>query len=328
MRWNKAAALLISALAGGAAFSPLQAQDYPTRNVTLVLPLAAGTGLDTIARLYGEKLSESLGRPVIIENRPGANMVMATQSVVTAAADGHTLLIATPTQLSTNPTLYKNLTYNPEKNIVPISHYLMSVFVLVVNPSHPVNSVQEFVKYAKERATPLTYSSPAGGGMPHYAVEWMKHRLAVPATHVPYKDSPQSIRDIAAGHIDFAFVEAGSSRPLIDAGKLRALAVSAKQRLPAFPDLPSFAEASGVSDFDVVAWHMLVANAETPRPIVDRLNSKMKEIMSNPDIQRRISNMGLIPVDPPSIADTEQFLKAEALKWRHILTEIGLAGSL
>ena len=317
-----------TAVFAAVATSPLLAQSYPSRNVTLVVPLAAGTGLDTIARLYGEKLSENLGRPVVIENRPGANMVLPTQSVIAAPADGHTLLVATPTQLSTNQTLYKKLQYSPEKDLVPISHYLMSAFVLVVDPSMPVKSVAEFIRYAKEHSAPLTYSSPAGGGFPHYAVEWMKHRAGLQLTHVPYKNSPQSIQDIAAGHVNFAFVEAGASLPLIQAGKLRALAVSSKQRLSALPDLPPFAEAADIADFEVVAWHMLVARAGTPQPVLERLNAEMKKIMGSVVVQAQIAKMGLIPVDPPSIAETDKFLKSQAAKWAGILKAIGLAGTL
>jgi len=319
--------LFVLALAAIAA-SPLRAQDYPSKTTTIVVPLAAGTGMDTIARSYGEKLAERLGKPVIIENRPGANMVPPTQSVIAAPADGYTLLVATPTQLSTNQVLFKQLPYDPEKDLTPISHYVMSAFILVVNPSLPVRSVPEFIKYAKEQATPLSYSSPAGGGVPHYAVEVVKQRFGLNLTHVPYRNSPQSILDIAAGHVNFAFAEAGASRALIQEGKLRALAVSSKQRVPALPDIPPFAEVSGMSDYEIVAWHMLVARSGTPRPIVERLNGEMKRIMADRDLQQRISNMGLIPFDPPPIAETERYLKAEAAKWRAIIKSIGLEGSM
>ena len=218
-----------------AASTPLWAQDYPSRSLTIIVPLSAGTGMDAIARLYGEKLSESLGKPVIIENRPGANMVPPTQALIAAPADGHTLLVATPTIIAVNQTLYKKPPYDPEKELVPISHYLSSVFLLAVNPALPVKSVPEFLKYAKERPTPLNYSSPAGGGFPHYAVALMAQHAGLTVTHVPYKNSPQSIQDIAAGHVDFAFVEAGASRALIQDGKPRALAVSSRRRLRGAP---------------------------------------------------------------------------------------------
>ncbi|MSP44583.1 MAG: tripartite tricarboxylate transporter substrate binding protein [Xanthobacteraceae bacterium] len=303
------------------------AQDFPSKTITLVVPLAAGTGMDIIARLYGEQLAKSVGKPVIIENKPGAGFFAATQTALSAPADGHTLLVAAPSTLSYNQVLYKQLPYDPEKDLIPISHYLISPFILVVNPSLPVQSVPEFIKYAKERTTPLNYSSPAGGGVPHFAVEVMKHRFDLKITHVPYRNSPQSIMDVASGHIDFAFAEAGASLALIRDGKLRALAVSSKQRLPAHPSVPPFAEAASAPDYEVVAWHMLAARSGTPKPIVERLNAEMKRIMSAPEMQQRISNMGLIPLDPPSADETERYIKADVANWRKILTAVGLAGS-
>ncbi len=320
-------ALLAFAIAA-AASTPLRAQDYPSRSLTIIVPLSAGTGMDAIARLYGEKLAESLGKPVIIENRPGANMVPPTQALIAAPADGHTLLVATPTVIAVNQTLYKKPPYDAERELVPISHYLSSVFLLAVNPALPVKSVPEFLKYAKERPTPLNYSSPAGGGFPHYAVALMAQHAGLKVTHVPYKNSPQSIQDIAAGHVDFAFVEAGASRALIQSGKLRALAVSSKQRLAAFPDVPPFAEVSGMADFETVAWHMLVARRGTPELIQERLNAEMKRIMGSAEVQNRITNMGLVPHSPPSVAESERFVRGEATKWNQILKSIGLAGSL
>jgi tripartite-type tricarboxylate transporter receptor subunit TctC len=303
------------------------AQDYPSKTITLVVPLAPGTGMDIIARLYAEQLATSLSKPVIVENKPGAGFFVATQSVLAVPADGHALLVAAPSTLTYNQVLYKQLPYDPEKDLVPISHYLISPFILVVNPSLPVHSVPEFIKYAKERGSPLTYSSPAGGGVPHFAVEVMKQRFGLNFTHVPYRSSPQSIIDIASGHVDFAFAEAGASLALIRDGKLRALAVSSKRRLPAHPSLPPFAEAANAPDYEIIAWHMLAAHSGTPKPIIDRLNADMKRIMAAPEMQQRISNMGLIPLDPPSADETQRYIAADIVNWRKILTSIGLAGS-
>jgi tripartite-type tricarboxylate transporter receptor subunit TctC len=319
---------IIAAVLLTAGVMPVWSQSYPSRPITIVVPLAAGTGMDTITRLYGEKLAEYLGRPVIVENKPGGGFILATQSVIAAAADGHTLLVGAPVPLSINQTLYKQLPYDPEKDLIPIAHYAVTPFILVVTPSLPVRSVPEFIKYAKERSTPLNYSSPAGGGVPHYAVELIKQRFGLQLNHVPYRNSPQSIQDIAGGHVDFAFAEAGVSRPLIEDGKLRALAVSSKQRMPALPDIPAFAEVSSMPDFEIEAWHMLVAHAATPRPIANRLNAEMKRIMAAPDMKQRISNMGLIPLDPPAVADTESYIRSETVKWSAILKRIGLAGSM
>jgi tripartite-type tricarboxylate transporter receptor subunit TctC len=317
----------------GLALLPLQpaaatAQDYPSRTITIIVPLAAGTGMDIIARLYGEQLSQRLGKPVIIENKPGAGFLTATQSVIAAPPDGHTLMVAAPANLSYNQILYKQLSYDPEKDLAPISHYLTSPFILVVNPALPVKSVLEFIQYAKAQPAPLTYSGPAGVGVPAFAVEEMAQRFGLKFNHVPYRSSPQSILDIATGQIHFAFAEAGASQALIHDGKLRALAVSSKQRLPAHPSIPPFEEAANAPGYEVVAWHMLVTRAGTPKPILERLNAEMKRIMGGPAMQQRMSSMGLIPLDPPSLDDTDRYIKAETAKWRRLLTAMGLAGSM
>ena len=304
-----------------------QAQEYPNRPITIVVPLAAGTGMDIIARLYGERLAAALGRPVVIENRPGVGFLAATQSVIGAPPDGHTLLVGAPSNLAYNHILMKQVPYDPEKDLIPISHYLTSPFILVVNPSMPVQSVAEFIKYAREQNEPLNYSSPAGGGVPHFAVEVIKQRFGLKLNHVPYRSSPQSIVDIASGHINFAFAEAGASQALIRDGKLRALAVSSRQRLPAHSSIPPFGEVSDLNDYEVVAWHMLVARAGTQQPILQRLNAEMKRIMSAPEMQQRIAAMGLIPLDPAPLAETDRHIKSEIVKWRTLLTSIGLAGT-
>lgn len=307
--------------------SPVLAQDYPTRTITIIVPLAAGTGMDIIARLFGEQLASSLGKPVIIENRPGAGFIAATQQLVTAPADGHTLLVGAPSNISFNPILFKQLPYDTEKDLVPISHYLTSPFILVVNPAMPANTAAEFISYARAQPVPLSYSGPAGVGVPAFAVEEMARRFGLKFNHVPYRSSPQSILDIASGHINFAFAEAGASQGLIHEGKLRALAVSSKQRLPAHPSIPPFADAANAPDYEVVAWHMLVARAGTPQPILERLNAEMKRIMGDAQMRQRIANLGLIPLDPPSLAETDRYIKSETAKFRTLITALGLAGS-
>jgi tripartite-type tricarboxylate transporter receptor subunit TctC len=306
---------------------PASAQDYPTRPITIVVPLAAGTGMDIIARMYGERLAQRLGKPVVIENKPGAGFITATQSLIAAPADGHTLLVSAPSNLSYNPILFKQLPYDPTKDLVPISHYLTSPFILVVNPSMPVKSALEFIQYAKAQTAPLSYSGPAGVGVPAFAVQEMARRYGLKFNHVPYRSSPQSIVDIASGHINFAFAEAGASQALIRDGKVRALAVSSKQRLPVHPSIPPFAEAANAPDYEVVAWHMLTARAGTPQPILQRLNAEMKRIMGAPEMQQRISGMGLIPLDPAPLAETDNYIKADTAKWRTLITAIGLAGT-
>ena len=307
--------------------SASRAQDYPSKTITIVAGLAPGTGLDIIARLYGEQLSQRLGKPVIVENKPGGGFIAATQSVTSAPADGHTLLVGVPANVSFNQVLFKQLPYDPEKDLVPISHYLTSPFILVVNPSLPVHSATEFIQYAKTQPTPLSYGTPAGVGVPGFAVEEMARRFGLKFNHVPYRSSPQAILDVATGHIQFSFAEAGASQALIRDGKLRALAVSSKQRLPAHPSIPPFAEAANSPDYEVVAWHMLVARSGTPKPILERLNAEMKRIMGAPEMQQRIASMGLLPIDPPSLAETDRYIKSETAKFGALIKALGLAGS-
>ncbi len=319
--------LMGAALAVAGPAPSVLAQDYPTRPITIVVPLSAGTGMDIIARLYGEKLAQSLGKPVVIENKPGAATMLGVAQVANAAPDGHSLVVATSAALSLNPTIYKQIPYDPERDLVPVSLYLKSPFILIVDPKLPIRSVPELIKYAKESPTPLTYSSPGTGGLPYLSVELMNQRFGLKMTHVPYRATPQAVGDVAAGHVNLSFAEAGATLALIRDGKLRALAVSSIQRLPAHPTVPPMAEAANAPDFETVSWHVLMAPAKTPRPIVEKLNAEMKKIMGAPDMQKRLSDLGLIPLDPLSIAETERYIKSESEKWSALVKRLGLAGS-
>ncbi len=324
MRRLKALALGFCALVFASAAS---AQTYPSRPVTLVLPLAAGSGMDTVARLYGEKLQKALGQPVIIENKTGAAFMLATQFVAAAPPDGHTLLVATSGPMAINQFLYKQISYDPERDFTPVSLYLKSPFVLVIDPALPPKSVPELIKYMKESKNPLTYVTPGAGNMQHLATEYMKQIFGVEATHVPYRNTPQSILDIVAGHVNFGFVEAGASIPLIKDGKLRALAVSSQSRLPILPEAPPFSEVSGTPDFEAVSWHMLLAPSATPKPVIDRLHAAMKEAMADPDLKAKIAELGLIPFDTPDIEGQRAYLRSERQKWGSLVKKLGLEGS-
>jgi tripartite-type tricarboxylate transporter receptor subunit TctC len=303
------------------------AQDYPSKPVTVVVSLAAGTGMDTLARLYSEKLQETFGKPFVIENRPGASMMLAATSVATAPPDGHTLLVSTSAAFAINPALYKTINYDPVKGFAPIALYVKSPFILVVNPDLPVKTVADLIKLAKERPTPLSYSSPGAGLAQHLSTEYMKQRFGLNFTHVPYRSSPQAVSDIVAGHVQFGFAEAGASLPLIREGKLRALAVSSLERLPTLPDVAPFAEAANAPGFEAVSWHMIYAPAGTPQPIVDRLHNEMKRIMALPEIREKIIAIGLLPLTPPSLPDTIAYQNSEREKWGSLVRSLGLEGS-
>lgn len=303
------------------------AQSYPTKQVTIIVPLAAGTGMDTLARLYGDKLQQTLGRPVVIENRPGAALALGAAAIATAPPDGHTIGILTSGPMAIGPVLYKKVNYDPQKDFVPISLYVKSPLVLVVDPALPIKSVPELIQYAKASAKPLTYSTPGAGAFQHLSTEFMAQRFGLKFTHVPYKSTPQSVSDIAAGHVNFGFAEAGASLPLINGGKLRALAVSSLTRLATLPDVPPFAEAANAPDFEAVSWHILFAPSATPKDIVARLHKEMQRIMADPDMQKRAAAIGLLPLTPPSLADTAAYLAAERDKWGSLVKKLGLQGS-
>ncbi|MSQ62961.1 MAG: tripartite tricarboxylate transporter substrate binding protein [Betaproteobacteria bacterium] len=307
--------------------NPAAAQTWPTKSVTIIVPLAPGTGMDTLVRLYAEKLSQSLDKPVIVDNRPGAALMLGASALAKSAPDGYTLGVSTSSAMAINPTLYKQILYDPEKDFVPISLYVKSPFILVINPALAARNVPELIKLAKEGAAPLSYSTPGAGTAQHLSAEFMKQKFGVNITHVPYKSSPQSVSDIVAGHVSMAFAEAGLSLPLIRDGKLRALAVSSSTRLPTLPDVLPFAEAASSPDFEAVSWHVLLAPAGTPRDIVDRLHEEMKRILAAPEMQQRIANLGLLALPTPSVDGVNQYMRAEREKWGSLVKSLGLAGS-
>ena len=319
-------ALLCVVLLGLLASAPARAEDYPSRTITIVVSLAAGSGMDVITRLYAEKLSEAFGKPVIVENKPGAATTLAANQVARATPDGYTLVVLTSIALSINPTLFQHLNYDPQ-DFTPISLYVKSPFVLVIDPSLPAKTLLEFVELAKTANPPLNYASIGAGSVQHMSMEFAKKRLGFDATHVPYRSTPQSVTDLMGGHVAASFLEAGLSIPLIKEGKLRALAVSSAQRLPLLPDVPPFAEASGAADYEGVSWHMLLVPSKTPQPIIDRLHAEMKRIMQAPEMRAKIAALGLIPNDSPSIEDMRGYIQSERLKWGAMVKQLGLEGS-
>jgi tripartite-type tricarboxylate transporter receptor subunit TctC len=321
------ALVLGSALATLALHAPLRAETFPTRSITIMPLLAAGTGLDVTVRLYAEQLSQAFGKPVVVENKPGGAGLAGVAALKAAPADGYTMIVATSAVMAIRPTLLKTVPYDPLKDFVPIALYVKSPFILVVNPALPIHSVPELIKYVKERPGQLSYSSSGVGGAPHLSAEYMKQRFDIDLAHVPYRNSPQSIADVAAGHVAMAFAEAGASLALIRDGKLRALAVTSSMRLPTVPELPPFGEAVGAPDFEAVSWHVLLASAGTPQDVVDKLHGEMKRIMEAPDMKKKVADIGLIPLDIASVEQSRAYIKAEGEKWGTLVRKLGLEAS-
>jgi tripartite-type tricarboxylate transporter receptor subunit TctC len=311
-----------------AALKPALAQDYPTKNVTIVVPLAAGTGMDSIVRIYAEDLGKALGRPIVVENQPGAALMLAAQTVARAVPDGHTLVISTSSPMAVNQTLYKKVNYDPDKDFVPISLYVKSPFVMVVNPALGVNSMAGFIKMGKERKdNPLTYGTPGAGTLLHLTMETMKQDFGFEANHVPYRNSGQIVTDVVGGHISSAVSETGAALALINDGKMKALAITSSVRHPQLPEVAPLAEAANKPGFEAVSWHILLAPSATPAPIVARLQEEMRKITGNPAFQKKVSDIGLIPLAPQTQAEMQAYIKSEQTRWGGVVKKLGLEGS-
>jgi len=304
------------------------AQQYPSKPVTIVVPLAAGTGMDAVVRIYAEELAKSIGTSVVVENQPGAAMMLATTTVARAAPDGHTLLVAAIAPMAINQTLYKSIAYDPDKDFVPIALYAKSPFVLIANPALGIDNVEQFLKRAKEmKATPISYSTPGAGFLQHLTMEFMKKSFSFEATHVPYRSSPQSINDVVGGHVQVSFAEMGASLPLIRSGQLKALAVTSLEKLNSLPEVPTVASATGQAGYEAVSWHVILAPAATPQAVVDRLHTEMKRITGDKGFQDKLAAIGLLPVNTAPVEDVRTYIRAERAKWSGVVKDLGLEGS-
>ncbi len=322
---------LAASLAMVAAWAaPATAQQWPTKNITLIVPLGPGAGMDLIARLYSEKLSASLGKTVVVENRPGASLSLGATAVAQGEPDGHTLGIATTTVMVVNPVLMKQLRYNPKTDFAPIAIYVKSPFVFIASPKLGVKTVPDFIALAKKRQAennPLSYASLGAGASQHLSMEYLKQLYKVDILHVPYKVTTQAVGDIASGHVSSGFSEIGAALGLIRDGQLNALAVSSSTELPALPGVKPFAEAGNAPGFELVSWHIMLAHAKTPRPIVDRLHNEMKTIMADPVLTQKISDMGLLPYTTPDFDGINKYIASEGEKWGKVVRDLGLEGS-
>jgi tripartite-type tricarboxylate transporter receptor subunit TctC len=311
------------ALALGALCQPAAAQDFPNRPVTILVPLSAGGAMDIIVRSFAPKLAARLGKPVLVEDRPGAGTVLAANDVAHGPTDGYTLLDAPSGTLTTNVTLYQKLSYDPEKDFVPIALYCQVPFVLVTNPSQPYKTIPELIAYAKANPGKLSFGSTGTGAVPHLAGEILKSMAGIDMVHVPYKGGPPAVTDIMAGNIQLFFADTAITPPLIQSGKIRALGVSSKTRVGVLPDVPPIAAA--LPGFEAVSWHLIVARNGTPREIVAKLHDDFKAVITSPEIRQQMIGMGLIPIDSPSVEELQAFVTSEIGRWGDIVRRVGIA---
>jgi tripartite-type tricarboxylate transporter receptor subunit TctC len=302
-----------------------QSQDYPTRPVTLIAPWAAGGAVDTVARIVAPKLSERLGKPVVVENRPGGGSTIGTAAGAKAAPDGHTLGIPGSGSMAISPAMYKSLPYDPVKDIVPIALIGRVPFVLIVNPKLPIKSIPELVAYAK--ANKINYGSGGAGSPHHLYAEVFKGMTGIQMTHIPYKGSADAIKDVVAGHIQILFSDPAPSVPLIRSGTVRPLGVTTLARWSVAPEIPPLNEV-GVAGFDVAGWFMVATSAGTPKPIVGRLHAELKTIMGLPDVQQLVGRTGVVPVVSPPLDELNKFVASEKERWGKVVRQAGLGGTL
>jgi tripartite-type tricarboxylate transporter receptor subunit TctC len=318
-------ALLAAALIVGLNITA-QAQDYPSRPVTLVVPFVSGGSTEIMARLIGQGLEAKLGKPVIVENKPGAGTVIGSNFVAKSEPDGYTLLMGTSSPIAINVTVYKALPYNPATDFVPLAMVAESPFVLVVNNDLPVKTIPELIAYAKANPGKLSFGSGGPGAPHHLFAELFSSMAGIKMTHVPYRGSLPALNDVLAGHIQLMFVDLPPAVGMIESGKIRALGVTPAKRLAALPNVPTIAEA-GVPGYSAAAWFMVVVPAKTPKLIADRLHADLKEVLASAQTREQIAKLGLTPLDTPPIVTMQGFVKSEIERWGKVVEAAGIAGS-
>ncbi|MGQ0752147.1 MAG: Bug family tripartite tricarboxylate transporter substrate binding protein [Betaproteobacteria bacterium] len=321
MKWRAISVVVLAVWACNAVLA--QSSDsarYPTRPVRIVVPFGAGGPSDLLARTVAQKMSESLGQQVITENRGGANGVVGVEAVARSAPDGYTLVLGTTGTHGINASLVPKLPYDTVRDFAPIARLGISNYVLVAHPSLPVRTVKELLQLAKARPGELTWG--AGGGVTQLAAELFKHSAGINVIVVPYKGNAPAVTATMSGEVSLIFGGIAQAAKLVEAGRLRAIAVSGAQRSPALPKVPTVAE-SGVPGFEAGSWYGLLAPAATPRAIVERLNREVLRVLKLPDVRNRLLAEAFdIPLDTPE--SFAAHIRADVPKWAKVVREAGI----
>ena len=296
------------------------AAEYPTRPVRVIVGLSAGSGVDVMARIVSQKLSEAMGQPFIVENRPGAGSNIATQYAASAAPDGYTLFVATIAN-AINATLYSKLQFDVLRDFAPVVLTGTAANMLVANPALPVKSVQEFIKLAKEKPGNLTMGSSGNGTVVQMAGELFQRQANIKVVPVPYKGGPEAITGLLGGQIDSLFVITSTALTHVNSGKVRALAVTSRARSSLFPDVPTLDE-SGLTGFEAVTWFGLTVPTGTPREVIDRINAETNKVLAMPDVKQKLALQG-IDVAGGTPEQFGAYMRAEFPKWGTLVKESG-----
>jgi tripartite-type tricarboxylate transporter receptor subunit TctC len=285
-------AVLLFALA----WTPIASADnYPSKPIKIIVPFAAGGSMDTLARLFGEKLKQAWGQPVIVDNRPGATGIIGTTLAAQAPADGYTLLMVASATMAINPSVFRKLSYDPLKDFAPIMLFVDAPILLVAHPSVRAQSVKQLIALAKAKPGELSFASAGNGSAQHLAGELFKSMAGIDITHVAYKGSAPAIADLLGGQVSLMFDVMPTVIEHVKAGKLRAIAAAGAKRSPLLPEIPTIAEA-GLADFEAHSWYGIAAPAKTPRMLVDKLHAQFKQALRTPQLRSRLLELGLEPV--------------------------------
>jgi tripartite-type tricarboxylate transporter receptor subunit TctC len=304
-----------------AAFA-VQAQPYPSRPIRFIVPFTPGGLGDSFARALGEDLARRMGQPVVIDNRPGASQAIGAEATAKALPDGHTIFMGTQSGLVLNTIARKKLSYDPVRDLAPVSMLFTSPLYLVVHPSLPAASVKELVALARAKPGKLSFASIGNGTSQHLAGELLRTRAKVDLVHVPYKGSSPAMTDLLGGQVDMMFEGGVSSLPHVKSGKLRALATTGRKRTDAMPELPTMAE-SGVAEFDITVWFAMVAPAGTPRPIIERLNWEVGEVLRTRALKEKFSAAG-IDIAPSTPEELGERIRADLPYYGKLMREAGI----
>ena len=313
--------IIALALAMLAFAAPAHAQDWPQRQVNIIVPFTAGGTTDMFARMFAQAMQEKYGTPFVVENRAGAGGNIGAAAVAKAPKDGYTLLLGTVSTHAINPFLYKNTGADTEKDFQPVTLIARLPNLLAVNPKIPAKTVTEVVDHLKKNAGTLNYGSSGAGTSTHLAAELFQMLTGTKMTHVPYRSSGEVMNNLMGGHIDLAFDNMTLAWPQAQSGTIRAIAVTSKERSPTAPDVPTVAET--LPGFEATSWHGLFAPAGTPRPIVDKLAAEVKRIFAASETQTKLKEIGAV-ASPMTPEEFTQFIASERKKWQEVVKAAGL----
>jgi len=311
-------ALALSTLSGAA----MAQEPYPSKPITIVVPFGPGAGTDVITRVIAEQMAKNMKATILVDNKAGASGQIGSEFVSRAQPDGYTLLVGTNSTHSANPYLFKSLRYDPIGSFAPIGRMTINPLAFLVRQDSPYKTAHELVKFAHDNPGKLTYGYGNTGGQVSAAM--LLNMARIKAVSVPYKTTPQVFTDLIGGQVDFTFVDVAASKALMDSSKIRALAVTSPKRFNGTPNVPALREVPGLEEFALFAWLGLMAPANTPKPIIARLNTELRAALETPEVKQRLEQQTASIVEPTTVEDFAAFMREQSALWKRRIGEAGI----